>query len=157
MRVLGIDPGTGGALALITADGAELHDMPTLTVGKGREIIDVRAAMDLLDALSPSAIYMEQVGGRPGQSAPAAFSFGRAVGVIEAAAKLRHARFCQVGPNAWKRSFKLTGLPKAAGRAVAVDLFPSLARELTKRRIDFSDALLIAAHGTSLEKQGIFA
>lgn len=157
MRVLGIDPGTGGALALVTADGAELHDMPTLTVAKNREIVDARAAMDLIDQLAPTVIYMEQVGGRPGQSAPAAFSFGRAVGIIEAAAKLRQARFHQIGPNTWKRAHKLTGQPKAAARAVAVDLFPALARELTRRRIDFSDALLIAAHGMALEKQGIFA
>jgi len=67
VRVLGIDPGATGALAIVEDLAlVALHDMPTFEVtrGKGkRREVDVRALAGVLAESDVAAIYMEKVGG----------------------------------------------------------------------------------------------
>ena len=47
--ILGIDPGLSGALAFLGPNGLTIHDMPTLTAGKRREIDEIELAR-IIDA-----------------------------------------------------------------------------------------------------------
>ncbi len=59
MRILGIDPGLDGGLALLTDDGLLLGGMPALG-GKQREV-DGGAVADLLNAWEPNYAFIEKV------------------------------------------------------------------------------------------------
>ena len=88
--VLGIDPGHSGAFAVYDTDAqriSTIEDMPTWfqTVGKKkRPRIDALALADMFDTyemMGVDLIVLEAVGGRPAQSASAAFVFGYGLGL----------------------------------------------------------------------------
>lgn len=148
MRVLGIDPGGTGALALyapgipertVNAKSAfavpevpeTLHvwDMPTneVTVGSTkRKRLDMLGLLELFDNLclagAPDRILVEQVGGMPGQASGFAFGFG--VGALHMALTCRGLRFDVVTPTMWKKAIKA---PKDKAEAVvrAEELLPA--------------------------------
>lgn len=173
MRVLGVDPGGSGALALLHGGGLLVADMPVFQVMRGKTAkaeVDVRAIFDLLDEWKPDVCYFEQVGGIPGQAASAAFNFGRAVGLAEAAVKGCGARFVAVAPATWKRRMGLpTGKDKKAAkdasRSMATNMFPASAAAFRRVKDDGrAEAALLAEYGRRLElpaalpvKEDIFA
>lgn len=156
MRILGIDPGSKGALALLV-DGrlAELVDMPvhqvTLAGGTVKTRIDTKALGAVVRFLAPDAAFLEQVGTHSGEGPMGAFAFGRSVGSVEGALGAIGLRATEVPPQSWKR---LVGVRKAASgdkkgpaKAKAAALFPSHAQALLKARADKSEAALIAWYG----------
>lgn len=150
LRLVGVDPGATGALGLITAHGAQYFDMPNLKItrnGKARAEVNPRPLAELLNHIQPTHVFMEKVGGMPGQSAPAAFNFGRAVGAAEACCVSTGAIFHTVPPTKWKRAMGVRG-DKDDSRHAAANLFPGLSKGLTRKRdADRAEALLIAAYG----------
>lgn len=174
MRVLGIDPGGNGALALYSSPvrgggGApfvpamlEVWDMPVNEVtvgGTKRKRIDVAGVDELLDAIcvlgNPDRIVIEQVGGMPGQASGFAFGFG--VGALHAVLILRKLPFETVTPTKWKKEVKA---PKDKKEAVvrAEEIFPqhrALFRDTTKTtkgalRPDRAEAALLAFYGATV-------
>lgn len=121
--VAGIDPGTNGALAIYDTNTRGLLsvvDLPTWnqTVGKKkRKRIDVVGLMELYDELhmlGVELIVIEAVGGRPRQSASAAFVFGYVVGLLMAMAMDRGLMVETVPPQNWKKIMRVPG--KAGGK-----------------------------------------
>ena len=90
MSVIGVDPGSGGALALYDAknDALDITDMPTatVTIGKSRRMrIDAVSLLEYFEVaklMGAELVIIEAVGGRPGQSGMNAFTFGYGVGLI---------------------------------------------------------------------------
>jgi len=85
-RVLGIDIGSQGAVALLTSAGdlVEVVDMPILRDGpKGRPNVSAALLADIVVNMKAATAYLEFVGARPGGGAVGAFAFGRSRGVIE--------------------------------------------------------------------------
>ncbi|WP_139220908.1 hypothetical protein [Methylobacterium brachiatum] len=123
--------------------------MPRLKVRRGasdKDEVDGFALMALLSDMSPDVAYIELVGGMDGQSASAAFNFGRAAGAPEyllMGLRIRHTR---VPPQVWKRTLKLKG-GKDDARMEAMRRWPALATEFRNRRLDFAEAALIAEYG----------
>ena len=81
MRVIGIDPGVAGALALVSSDGdlIEVADMPVLRDGSaGRAAVNAPLFAELLARWHAREVVCEFVSARPGEGAVGAFSFGRA-------------------------------------------------------------------------------
>lgn len=122
MRVLGIDPGGSGAIALYSPEVAtggarvcpaylDVWDMPVNEVtvgGSKRKRIDVLGLDKLLDDICmigvPDRVIIEQVGGMPGQASGFAFGFG--VGALHAVLTMRRIPFETVTPTKWKREVK---------------------------------------------------
>ena len=160
MRILGVDPGGFGALALLTKAGLEVSDMPVFMVRRGRSDkpeLDVHSLVELLAAWQPDVCYFEQIGGMDGQSASAAFNFGRAAGACEALVKSCGAKFVFVTPQMWKRRMKIRG--KDDARAMATNLWPGNAADFRlKKHIDRAEAALLAEYGRQQEtfSLGIF-
>ncbi len=113
--VIGVDPGKDGAIALAGSDGSlHLWDMPVhlITVGTGRrKRVDFISLRNLLDPLTSFADLglMEQVGGRPKQSAGAAFVFGWSAAVAWACLIYGSVPVDTVTAVQWKRHHKVRG------------------------------------------------
>lgn len=158
MRILGVDPGAYGALALL-ADGtlSEVLDMPVLRVRRGKTDkaeVDGYTLAAALRALQPDIVYIEQVGGLPGQSASAAFNFGRAAGAVEYACKTLGYRVEMVSPITWKKAEKL-GPGKDDSRAAAMRRWPTWAKTFERKKDnDRAEAALIAEYGRKQQNGG---
>ena len=161
-RILGVDPGGSGALALL--EGAKLIDvvdMPVFMVARGRGFkpeIDTHALIALLRDWKPDACWFERVGGMDGQSASAAFNFGRVAGNCEAIVKASGTRFDFVSPHVWKGGMKLINAAKDDARAKATNMWPHLAERFRRKMDDGrAEAALIAEYGRrEYVTQGIF-
>jgi crossover junction endodeoxyribonuclease RuvC len=116
--ILGIDPGAGGGLALIEGGTLVGHTrMPTWKVGS-KTVVDARRLDGWLGGDQPQVAVIEAVGAMPGQGVTSMFSFGRALGGVEAWAAMRCPRIEYVAPQAWKSGVGLSK-DKRASMALA--------------------------------------
>lgn len=153
MRVLGIDPGGTGALALLDARGLDLRveDMPVHRVSRGsgtKAELDVHAFERLVCSMAPDACYFERVHGQDGDGVSAAFNFGEITGAARALCVAHGSRFIRIAPYKWKKEMGLVGKAKDDGRAMATELWPSMAEAFARKKDDGrADAALIAEYG----------
>jgi crossover junction endodeoxyribonuclease RuvC len=146
--VLGVDPGLGGALALVDPDGprlVEVLDMPIVRFGRAA-IVDGAALLDWLDGRAIAAIVVEAVASRPGQGVASSFAFGRAVGGVEAVLAAVGPPLTHVTPAVWKRR---AGLAQAKADSLALARLRLGAREefRLKKHEGRAEAALIALYG----------
>lgn len=153
--ILACDPGLRGALALYDG-GRELlsvKDIPTGIVrinGHDRtaiaELATVRA-VETAALMGATHLVIEAVNGMPGQSGPAAFTFGYGVGIVTAAAYATGLIVEKVHPATWKGAL---GVPasKDGARAKASEFFPLDAYRWPRKMDDGrAEAALIAWWG----------
>lgn len=130
--VLGIDPGATGALALLNAVAGTLTilDMPTWqqTIGKKRrariDAVELMNYLHLLKGMGAQVALIEQVGGRPRQSASAAFTFGYGFGLLYMGCINVGLPIETVPPMTWKRLMRCPKEGEGIARR-ADELFPS--------------------------------
>ena len=128
-RYLGVDPGLSGALAIVET----INDVPVLvdaidtpSTGTGAKArVDIIAAAEWIAKHAPSMAFVERGQAYPGQGASSGFSYGRAVGAIEAVVALCQIPMTLVEASSWKRKLHLPGKDKEAARQRALQLFPS--------------------------------
>lgn len=151
-RVIGIDPGASGAIALLVSGVlVSVHDMPTVTVERNkaqkRQVCPAGLSL-LMQQLSPHKATVEKVGAMPGQGVSSMFSFGRSVGIIEGVLAAKQIPVTYTTPQAWQ---KLSGAAKGkdGSRQRVMELFPSQAHLFARVKDDGrADAVLIALMGT---------
>lgn len=153
MRIIGVDPGSKGAFAVLEdLLLVGVHDMPAVAVSKGdrtRNEVSVYEINRLVKswAGTPALVVFEQVSSQPKDSAAAAFTFGRNVMAAEAALRVAF-RFELVTPAVWKRDMKLTDKEKSDSRALACSLWPDKAHLFARVKDDGrAEAALIAEWG----------
>ena len=153
MKLLGVDPGIRGGLAIVSIDdGAapqliDAIDIPVTGVG-AKERVDVLAIRTWIIAHAPQHALIERAQAMPKQGASSGFKYGRAVGAIEAAITLCSIPVEIVEPSAWKRFWKLPGKDKESGRQKALQLFPAAHAALARKRDHGrAEASLIALYG----------
>lgn len=174
MRVIGIDPGGNGALALYVPPVKARKDAPALpallmcydmpvnevTVGgtkrKRLDVLGLDALLgDMLLSGDIDRIVIEQVGGMPGQASGFAFGFG--VGALHAVLTMRRLPFETVTPGKWKKEVKA---PKDKKEAMvrAEELFPDHRGQWRYKatngkdatRPDRAEAALLAYYGATV-------
>ena len=160
MRVMGIDLGVSGAIAVLTLEGAldSVHDMPVLRDGpKGRATVNPQLLAQLIAAAHVDKVFVEWVGPRPGEGAVGAFAFGRARGVVEGVCAALSIPVQFITAPKWKR---LIGIPpgkdgaKDAARGEAVRRFPDKANLFARKKDDGrADALCCAIAGLMIDAQ----
>lgn len=142
---LGIDPGSTGALAIITEKNEiEIHDVNNDPYGVYDWLHDVSRRYNIRQA------GLEYVHALPKQGVSSTFKFGRWVGLIEMALIANKIGYDLIKPNTWKKKLikKSDGTNiKDASRNAARRFFPKAA-DLLKRKKDHdrAEALLIALY-----------
>lgn len=151
MRVLGIDVGLNGALALIE-DGQllEVHDMPTVTLernNKTKRMVNANALSLIIRGSKADVAYLERLSAMPGQGVTSMFSMGQSLGVVLGILAAYQIATTTIPPRTWQKALDVPQ-GKDGSRYRAAQLFPESA-ELFKRVKDDgrSDATLIAAYG----------
>ena len=160
MRVIGIDPGLDGAVAVITAsDWKDVYDTPTAVVeGKKKRRIyvpsEMAATIQRLYGHAPGAkgdvvVILERVHAMPGQGVRSMFSMGQGLGLWEGILAALYLRYEFVTPQRWKREMMDgMGKDKDASRIRAMQLFPDMAESLKLvKHHGRADALLLAEYG----------
>jgi crossover junction endodeoxyribonuclease RuvC len=154
--IIGIDPGAHGAIAVLDEGGdlLEVLDMPSTPEANGRTATNAPLLAAILARTNARIAYCEFVGARPTDAKAAAFSFGRARGVIEGCAGALGLPIVFVTPPTWKR---LADIPpgvenKDLARTRAIARWPTRA-ELFARKMDVdrAEACLIAIAGLRRE------
>lgn len=143
MTILAVDPGLKGAFAHSTDGVLTLVRMPiyTKTVGspkRDRDFLDEQGIVDTVNAFAAvgaTHLFIEDVGGVPGQSAPASFQFGYGCGVIVTAARCAGFVIERVAPSVWKRSLRVPS-DKRASRARASELLPGYSHMWPRQKDD---------------------
>lgn len=122
MSVMGVDPGTGGALAMYDANTGSLNvvDMPTWRMPVGKKVRSRVDAVDLIELFEIAKmggcklVVIEAVGGRPRQSASAGFVFGYTVGLIYMACIAVRLPIETISPQIWKKVMRIPGKREGA-------------------------------------------
>jgi crossover junction endodeoxyribonuclease RuvC len=162
MRIVGIDPGTAGALALLDEAGAiiDIKDMPTFSVkvnGSNRPRVAAAQLSLLLKSWNPDhAVYEVQNPRKDDKYHPAqAAELMRAAGVVEGVIAALAIPYTPVQPAAWRKAMGCS-IPtpstykerKAASRRRAQQLYPSHAdRFVVEDSSDLAEAVLIGMWG----------
>jgi crossover junction endodeoxyribonuclease RuvC len=154
MITLGIDVGLTGAIAVFDNDRlVTVHDMPTLHDGPAkRRSINGPLLADVIAQSSATRAYVELVGARPGEGPVGAFSFGRALGVIEGVCAGLNVEVRLLAPRKWKNRVGIPAGPnKDMARSEAIRRWPANAALFARVRDDGrAEAALIAVAGRSL-------
>jgi Holliday junction resolvasome RuvABC endonuclease subunit len=153
MKILGVDPGIHGGLAIVevgdgTAQLIDCVDIPVHGVA-AKERVDPAAICAFVVKHKPTHAYIERAQAMPKQGASSGFKYGRAVGAIEATITCCDIPMTIVEPSIWKKLHGLHGKDKEGGRQRALQLFPA-AHALLSRKKDHgrAEAALIALAGS---------
>lgn len=171
MKVLSVDPGTFGAVAVLDTDRpsqVEVYRLPNVKIVIGPRKatrLDLDACWALLVSLdaihAPELCFFEDVNGYSGNqfsTGASGFVFGRATGAIEALVIVLKISRRYIPPSEWKKSYGLAGKKqfknkaelKTAARMKAKQLFPHQAHEFNRVSDDGpAEAALIALHGAT--------
>lgn len=154
MRVLGVDPGAAGALAMLDTELSALVvcDMPNAIVKTGRtsrvQISEFWLATQL-ETWQPDRAWIERVHAMPKQGVSSSFSFGLSYGVVRGVLAGLGIPTQLVTPQEWKKSFRL-GPSKNEARLIAARLFPASAASFARAKDDGrAEAALLALFGAN--------
>jgi hypothetical protein len=166
MVVIGIDPGTTGAIAFVgPGDRVVIKDIPTVDLTgnglvrrrvAGRELADVLLAHCPVGL--PATVFVEAVatmGGR-NNAVQTQGSLMRSLGAIETVVEMLRWPLVMVTPRDWQAFYKLAGkktekrergeMPASIDRAIA--LYPQAVERLSRvKDHNRAEALLIAHYG----------
>ena len=151
-RIIGIDPGLNGAIAVLTPDSLQIHDMPVMTVdrnGKAKRQVSANELAELLHLYSGKNYHVcvEKVSAMAGQGVTSVFSFGRSFGMIEGILAALKMPVTFVAPATWTKGVGRSP-GKDASRARAMELFPNYEYFFKRVKDDGrADAALIAYWG----------
>tara|TARA_X000000368_G_C23022854_1_gene708806 strand:- start:417 stop:911 length:495 start_codon:yes stop_codon:yes gene_type:complete len=151
MKIIGIDPGLSGAIAILENNKVEkIFDIPVMPEGKKnkRQLNSAQLVKLLKDNVSNKeevAIVVEHVTAMPGQGVTSMFNFGQTFGAIKGICAALGLPIFFVRPAKWKKHFDLINSSKDASRTKAIEMYPSLSDQLSKKKdVNKSDAILIA-------------
>jgi crossover junction endodeoxyribonuclease RuvC len=157
LKVLGIDPGLKGGLAMVE-DGRLIHvaPMPVVALENGKNRVSTDGLRDFLEtcARDPDEIWIEEVGARPGQGVTSMFNFGFGCGVLLGffRSACPEAVINYIRPQKWQKHFwdstedtKASSVEVAAALYGTATLIPAGCRT---PHDGMSDALLIARYAS---------
>ncbi len=151
MKVIGIDPGLSGAIAVLKDKKIqEIFDVPVMPEGKKnkRQLNSAQLVKLLKDIISDNeetVVVVEHVTAMPGQGVTSMFNFGQTFGAIKGICAALGLPIFFVRPAKWKKHFDLINSSKDASRTKAIEMYPSISDQLSKKKdVNKSDAILIA-------------
>ena len=151
MRIIGIDPGLSGAIAVLEEKKIlGIFDMPVMAEGKKnkRQLNSAQLVNIIRENIEKDieiAVVVEQVNAMPGQGVTSMFNFGQTFGAIKGVCAALNLPIFFVRPSKWKKHFELINSSKDASRTKVIEMYPSIANQLKRKKdVNKSDAILIA-------------
>ena len=153
MKILGIDPGLSGAIAILEDKKVVgIFDMPVMAEGKKnkRQLNSAQLVNIIKENIGnndETAVVVEQVNAMPGQGVTSMFNFGQTFGAIKGVCAALNLPIFFVRPSKWKKYFELINSSKDSSRTKVIEMYPSLSSQLAKKKdVNKSDAILIARY-----------
>lgn len=163
-RVLGVDPGTNGALAIVEGKRViDILDMPVKSyagangksrhargrkTNKRRRFVDGEVIADWIEKHSPDAAVIESVHSFGNEGRASLAKFMTAFGVVLGAVQTMRVPITLVSPPVWKRRLGLIGKSKEASHRLACRMYPAYKKAFAGpkggARIDRAEAALLA-------------
>lgn len=140
-RVLGIDPGVTGGIALFDPgepSAIRAEDIPNVA---GEVDVDTLAA--IVREMGPTFAVIERVSAMPKQGVSSTFKFGAAYGALQAIVAVLEIPSHRVTPGKWKGHYRLD-TDKEKARALALRLWPGNGCFSRKKDHGRAEAALIA-------------
>ena len=151
MKIIGIDPGLSGAIAVLKDNKVlNIFEIPVMSEGKKnkRQLNSAQLVRLLKDNIKDDeevSVVVEQVNAMPGQGVTSMFNFGQTFGAIKGICAALGLPIFFVRPSKWKKHFELINSSKDSSRTKAIEMYPLLSSELSKKKdVNKSDAILIA-------------
>ncbi len=151
MKIIGIDPGLSGAIAILENNKVlNIFDIPVMSEGKkNKRQLNSALLVDLLkeniNQEEEVTVVVEQVNAMPGQGVTSMFNFGQTFGALKGICAALELPIFFVRPSKWKKHFELINSSKDASRTKAIEMYPKLSSQLSKKKdVNKSDAILIA-------------
>mgnify|MGYP001409081034 CR=1 len=152
MRIIGIDPGLSGGIAILDdLKIFDLFDMPIMSEGKKNK--NQLNSAQLVNIIKKNIIseetfvIVEQVSAMPGQGVTSMFNFGQTFGSIKGICAALNLPIFYVRPTKWKKHFELINSSKDASRTKAIEMYPSISDRLSRKKdVNKADAILIARY-----------
>ena len=140
MRIIGIDPGLSGGIAILDdLKIFDIYDMPIMSEGKKNknQLNSAQLVNIIRKNLIPNGdtfLIVEQVSAMPGQGVTSMFNFGQTFGSIKGICAALNLPIFFVRPAKWKKHFDLINSSKDASRTKAIEMYPSISDQLSKKK-----------------------
>ena len=134
MKIIGIDPGLSGAIAVLENNKVlNIFDMPVMSEGKKnkRQLNSAQLVCLIKENIKFNeeiTVVVEQVNAMPGQGVTSMFNFGQTFGAIKGVCAALELPIFFVRPSKWRKHFELIsskcffhfdGLTKKTGNSKA--------------------------------------
>ena len=153
MIIIGIDPGLSGAIAILDDKKVlSIFEMPVMAEGKKnkRQLNSAQLVNIIRENIKKNeeaVVVVEQVNAMPGQGVTSMFNFGQTFGALKGICAALELPIFFVRPSKWKKHFELINSSKDASRTKAIEMYPKLSNQLSKKKdVNKSDAILIARY-----------
>ena len=119
MRIIGIDPGLSGGIAVLDdLKIFDLFDMPIMPEGKkNKNQLNSAMLVNIIKnhiVIGQTFVIVEQVSAMPGQGVTSMFNFGQTFGSIKGICAALNLPIFYVRPNKWKKHFQHKNTSKEA-------------------------------------------
>ena len=154
MMIIGIDPGITGSICFFeNGKIIDVVEMPNMTEGKknkkqvnGAQIYHEISLRIKNLKKEDIKVVIEQVSAMPGQGVTSMFNFGQSFGVLKGLCSAMQLPMYFVRPAKWKKYFNLINSEKDASRTKAIQIFPYISSQLSKKKdANKADAILLAS------------
>ena len=153
MRIIGIDPGLSGGIAILDdLKIFDIYDMPIMSEGKkNKNQLNSAQLVNIIKkniiSSGDTFLIVEQVSAMPGQGVTSMFNFGQSFGSIKGICAALNLPIFFVRPAKWKKHFDLINSSKDASRTKVIEMYPSISPRLSKKKdVNKADAILIARY-----------
>ena len=129
MKIIGIDPGLSGAIAILENNQViNIFEIPVMSEGKKnkRQLNSALLVSLLRENINKSeevAVVVEQVNAMPGQGVTSMFNFGQTFGAIKGICAALDLPIFFVRPSKWKKHFELINSSKDSSRTKAIEMY----------------------------------
>ena len=154
MLIIAIDPGISGSLCFFEEGKIiDIIEMPNMAAGKknkrqvnGAQIYNEISLRIKNFQKENIKVVIEQVSAMPGQGVTSMFNFGQSFGVLKGICSAMQLPMYFVRPAKWKKYFNLINSKKDASRTKAIEIFPYVSSQLSKKKdSNKADAILLAS------------
>ena len=152
--IIAIDPGISGSLCFFEEGKIiDIVEMPNMAAGKknkrqvnGAQIYNEISLRIKNFQKENIKVVIEQVSAMPGQGVTSIFNFGQSFGVLKGICSAMQLPMYFVRPAKWKKYFNLINSKKDASRTKAIEIFPYVSAQLSKKKdSNKADAILLAS------------